>query len=58
MNLMGKWMKLENIIPELKEHVWYVLTYKWILDIKYRIIMLSSTDQKKPNNKKGIREDG
>jgi hypothetical protein len=36
----GKWMKLDNIILSGKSvpkgHECYVLTYKWILAIKYR----------------------
>ena len=42
---------------EPKVHAWYVLTYKWILAIKYRITILQSIDPKKPNNKKGPRKD-
>jgi hypothetical protein len=34
------------------------MVYKWILAVKYRITMLQSTDQKKPNNKEGPRENG
>jgi hypothetical protein len=62
MNFAGKCMKIENIflsevnaIP--KEHIWYVLTYKWILAIKYRIPMLHSTDVKKLNSIKGTSKD-
>jgi hypothetical protein len=39
--------------PHLETQKCYVLYYKWILVIKYRIIMLQSIDQKKLNNKKG-----
>jgi hypothetical protein len=35
----------------------YVLTYKWLLAIKYRIPMLHSTDPKKINKKEGISKD-
>lgn len=39
--------------PDPKVHKQYVVTYKWILQIKYRIIMLKSTDfpppKKNPN---------
>jgi len=34
-----------------------MLTYKWILAIKYRIMMLQSTDPKKLNNKEDPRKD-
>ena len=44
--------------PDPKGHTWYVLTYKWILVIKYRITMLQSTDPKKPNTKEGPRKSG
>jgi hypothetical protein len=43
--------------PAPKGHGWYILTYKWILAIKYRITMLYSIDPKIPNNKKDPRED-
>ena len=35
----------------------YVLTYRWILAIKYKIPMLHSTDPKKLNKKEGTKED-
>ena len=38
-----------NLDPEI--HVWYVLTYKWTLVIKYRTIMLQSIAPKKLSNK-------
>ena len=43
MRFASKWMELEKIIlcevtRPLKQ-TWYVLTYKWILVIKYRITM-------------------
>ena len=39
---VNKWMKLEKCYsqwdnPDPKGYAWYVLTYKWILVIKYRI---------------------
>ena len=40
-----------------KGHAWHVLSYKWILAIKYSILMLHSPDPKKLNNKEGPRED-
>jgi hypothetical protein len=57
MNFSGKWTGLEyhpelgNLVP--KGHVWYVLTDRWILAIKYRIPMLHSTEPKKQNKKEG-----
>jgi len=62
MNFASKWMDLENIILRwdnliLKGHAWCVLTYKWILAIKYRIPMLQSTDPKKLNKKAGTSKD-
>jgi hypothetical protein len=51
-------MELENIIQnedsDPKGHAWYVLTYKWILTIKYRISMIPPTDSKKLNKKEGF----
>jgi hypothetical protein len=35
-------------------HAWYLLTFKWILAIKYRIPTVNSIVPKKPKNK----EDG
>jgi hypothetical protein len=43
--------------PYPERHTWYLLTYKWILAIKYRIPMLYSTDPNKLSNKKDERED-
>jgi hypothetical protein len=54
-NFAGKWMELEIIILN-KVHAWYVLTYKWILAIKYWIPTLYSTDSKKLNKKEGPSE--
>ena len=52
-------MELENIIlsevPRHKRTCMYVLIYKWVLVIKYRINTLLSTDTK-PNNKEGPRD--
>ena len=55
MKFAGKWMELEKIIlcevtRPLKQ-TWYVLTYKWIFAIKYRILVLHSTDPKNLNKK-------
>jgi hypothetical protein len=44
-----------NLVP--KGHVWYVLIYKWILAIKYRIFMVHATDPKKLNKKAGTSKD-
>jgi hypothetical protein len=40
--------ELENIILSkmIQTQKWYVLTYKWILAVKYRIPMLQFTDTK------------
>jgi hypothetical protein len=48
---------LELEVYHHKGHAWYVLTYKWTLDMKSRINTLQSTDPKKLNNKEGPRED-
>jgi hypothetical protein len=40
--------------PDPKRHAWYALMYKWILAIKYRILMLQSTDSEKQNKKEGL----
>ena len=44
--------------PDPKGHAWYVLTYRWILTIKYKITTLESANPKNPNNKEGPRADG
>ena len=36
MNFAAKHMELENIILSEVAHAWYVLTWMWILEIKYR----------------------
>jgi hypothetical protein len=43
--------------PDSKGHAWYVVTDKSILAITYRIIMLQSTNPKKPSNKEGPKKD-
>jgi hypothetical protein len=43
--------------PDPETQTWYVLTYQWILVIKYRITMLQSTDPKRLSNKEGPRGD-
>ena len=41
MNLEGEMIEPKIIILiEAKGHVCYVLTYKWLLEIKYRISMM------------------
>jgi hypothetical protein len=41
MKFAGRWMELEKIIlSEVTRIQTNVLTYKWILAIKYRIVML------------------
>ena len=50
-------INLSEVTQTEKGHAWYVLTYKWILVIKYRIPMLQFTDPKKLNNEEGPRED-
>ena len=45
-NFADKWVEIENMIlsevtqPDPKEHPWYVLTDKLILDKKFRISMI------------------
>ena len=55
-------MELEKNHPENTQskkdtHRRNIITYKWILAIKYRITMLQSTEPKKLNNKDGSKED-
>jgi len=41
MKFIGKWMELENILSEvtqLKKNTWYVLTDKWVLAPKLRLL--------------------
>jgi hypothetical protein len=42
-----------NSDPE--RQIWYVLSYKWILTIKERIVMLQSTDSERLTNKEDLR---
>jgi hypothetical protein len=42
----------------LTQKDWFLVTYKWMLIIKYRIHILYPTDRKKLNNKEALREDG
>jgi len=59
MKFAGKLMELENILSEVTQarKDMYVLKYKWILAINYRMPLLPSTNPKKLNNKEGPRED-
>jgi len=53
-------MELENILRAVictEKDTWYVLIYKWILAIKYRVTILYSTYPKKVSNKEGPKED-
>jgi hypothetical protein len=45
----------DNSYP--KRYAWYILTDEWILDIKYRILIMYHTDSKKINKKEGPCED-
>ena len=41
----GRWVELEDIMlckgnPDSKGHAWHILTYQWILAIKYRLPIL------------------
>ena len=47
----------KRIIPDPERHAWCILTYRWILAVKYRITMLKSTDSKNLSNKEGQEED-
>jgi hypothetical protein len=47
----------ERGISDPKGHSCYVLTYKWILSIKYRIATLYSLDQKKLSKNEDPSED-
>ena len=52
----GKWMQLEHIILseviQVQKDTYDIhVHYKWTLAIKYKIIMLQSTDPKKLGNK-------
>ena len=51
MKFAGKWMQLEQGNPDPERHTWYVLTYKWMLVIKYRLTMPQITNPKKLSNK-------
>ena len=42
--------------PDPKGHAWYVLTYKWILAMMYKMPMLYSMDPKKLKRKKSPNE--
>jgi hypothetical protein len=59
MNFAGKWIEPENIILSVISRprktfilAFYVLTYKWILAIKYRITFPPSTDSPPSPSKK------
>jgi hypothetical protein len=57
MNILGKWMELENIIlsevTRSKDDMWYVLTDKWILAQRIRIANIHFIDKRKLKKKKG-----
>jgi hypothetical protein len=61
MNFSSKWMKWEYHPewgnPESERHVWYILTYKWILSIKCRTTMQQSADLKNLGKKEVPREE-
>jgi hypothetical protein len=42
--------------PDSRGYAWYVLTYKWILSVKYTITSLQSTEQKTQKSKESQRE--
>ena len=49
MKFAGKWMDVENINPSevssvIKDHTWYVLTDKWLLDKECGIPTIQLTD--------------
>ena len=50
-----KYPESGNLDP--KGHVWYILSYKWILVIKYMIPMIHSMDPKMLNKKEGPSKD-
>jgi hypothetical protein len=56
MKFAGKWMELENVILSevtqvTKKHTLYVLTDKWILGKKLRILMIQLTEHMKLRKK-------
>ena len=55
-NFTSKWMEIifhpEWVNPDPKGHVWHILSYKWILAIKYRITMLWSQTHRSQITKK------
>lgn len=57
MNFVGKWMVLENVIlGEVTQTQWdtsYVLTGKWILTPKLRMLMTKLTNHMKLNKNEG-----
>jgi hypothetical protein len=66
MKFAGKYMELEKQQqqhpkwgnPDTERQPWWVLTYKkWLLAVKYKTIMLPSTNPERLSNKEGLRED-
>ena len=52
----GKWMELEKNRPDWgdsdpERQTWYVLTHKWILDIKQKITILQFINSEKLGSK-------
>jgi hypothetical protein len=43
--------------PDPEGHTYYIVTYKWLFTVKYRIHVLYYTDPKRLNNKEGPRND-
>jgi hypothetical protein len=56
-----KCIELENILSEItqsqEDKLGNILTYRWIVAIKYRITMVQSTDPKNESNKECPRAD-
>ena len=57
MDRIGKVILSKVALMYKDKHGMYVLPYKWILAIQYRITILQYTDQRKLNNKEDPRED-
>ena len=62
MKFAGKWMELDKNHPkwgnpDSEKQTQYVLTHKWILDIKQKITRIQSTASKKVGNKKDPKRD-
>ena len=56
MNGIRKKKILSEVNPDPERQTWYVLTHKWVLDIKQRITSLQSMTSEKLSNIKTLKE--